>query len=93
MKKLVLLATAFLCVAGTQVLAADSDSKTKNEAIVNKETREQMAANHDKMAQCLRSDKSLEICRDEMHAECENMPGEYGCMMMNRKGKGKMRSR
>jgi hypothetical protein len=44
-----------------------------------------MAALHEKMAACLRSDKALAECRDEMQKNCRDMMGEQGCPMM---GKG-----
>lgn len=48
----------------------------------SKETREQMAAAHDAMAACLRSDKSLADCRNEMQTKCKKIHGEQGCPMM-----------
>lgn len=49
----------------------------------SKEMREKMAAAHDAMAACLRSDKSLADCRNEMQKSCKQMHGEQGCPMMN----------
>jgi hypothetical protein len=44
--------------------------------------REQMAAAHEKMAACLRSDQAFAACRDEMWKNCQEMMGEQGCPMM-----------
>lgn len=48
----------------------------------SKETRQKMAAAHDAMAACLRSDKSIADCRDEMQTTCRQLHGEHGCPMM-----------
>lgn len=58
------------------------------------ETRTQMADMHQKMADCLKSDKSISECRDNMVANCPMMKdgscpmmgmmkghGDYDCMM------------
>ena len=47
----------------------------------SKEVREKMAAAHEAMAACLRSDKSLADCRNRMQRTCTQMHGD-GCMMM-----------
>ena len=49
---------------------------------VSKEQRASMASAHEKMAACLRSDRSLEDCRQEMHASCMSAFGGQGCPMM-----------
>lgn len=45
----------------------------------SKEQRAKMAAMHDKMASCLRSDKTVEECRNEMRTMCEQ--SEMDCPM------------
>lgn len=52
------------------------------EAEPSKEMREKMASAHDAMAACLRSDKSLADCRNEMQTKCKQLHGEQGCPMM-----------
>jgi hypothetical protein len=47
-----------------------------------KEMRQQMAVAHEKMAACLRSDKPISECREEMQKSCHDMMGEQGCPMM-----------
>ena len=46
------------------------------------EARQQMAAVHQKMAECLRSDRAIAECRAEMMKSCHAMMGERGCPMM-----------
>jgi hypothetical protein len=48
----------------------------------SKETRDKMAAVHEKMAACLRSEKPFADCRGEMQQNCQTMMGEQGCPMM-----------
>jgi hypothetical protein len=50
------------------------------------ETRQQMAAVHQKMADCLRSDRPFAECRSEMMKSCHDMMGEDGCPMMGGPG-------
>lgn len=47
-----------------------------------KEMRERMAALHEQMAACLRSDKSVSECRTEMQKHCQAMMGNQGCTRM-----------
>jgi hypothetical protein len=54
----------------------------KSSAPVSKETREKMAALHEQMAACLRSDKAIAACRDEMRKSCQQTMGDQGCSMM-----------
>lgn len=60
------------------VLAAEPSGENTG---LSKEQRAQMAAVHEKMAACLRSDRPLEECRDEMHASCVGLFGDEGCPM------------
>jgi len=46
------------------------------------EQRQKMAEVHQKMADCLRSDRPLADCRNEMAAACHDMMGAGGCPMM-----------
>ncbi|WP_129782309.1 hypothetical protein [Peristeroidobacter soli] len=50
--------------------------------VPSKEVRAKMAAAHEAMAACLRSDKSVADCRNEMQTTCRKMHGD-GCMMMS----------
>lgn len=75
---------AFVLVALVAALlgsALAADPSTVNTRL-SKEQRAQMAGAHEKMAACLRSDRPLEECREEMHASCVNLFGDEGCPMM-----------
>ena len=72
---------ASMMIAGaTAVFAADEPPAPPSAP--SKETREQMAAVHEEMAACLRSDKAFAACRDEMQKSCREMMGEQACPMM-----------
>lgn len=58
-------------------------SKDKDE-VVSTQKRDQMALMHEKMAACLRSEKPLKECREEMHKSCTEAKGEGHCPMMER---------
>jgi hypothetical protein len=58
------------------------DMPPANPDAPSKEMRQKMAAAHDAMATCLRSDKSLADCRSEMQVTCKQIHGEQGCPMM-----------
>lgn len=53
-----------------------------------KQMRERMAALHEQMAACLRSDKSFSECRTEMQKHCQEMKGNQGCTRMMGTGRG-----
>ncbi len=46
------------------------------------EQRQKMAEAHEKMAACLKSDKPIEQCREEMMKACQDNLGKDGCPMM-----------
>ncbi len=46
------------------------------------EARQQMATVHQKMADCLRSERPFAECRSEMMKSCKDMMGASGCPMM-----------
>ena len=48
----------------------------------SKEMRAKMAAAHEQMAACLRSEKSMADCRKEMMKSHHELMGEQGCPMM-----------
>lgn len=47
------------------------------------EMNEQMAKSHEKMAECLKSDRSDKECMDEMKANCPMMKAGKTCSMMD----------
>lgn len=70
---------AMLLVGAGAALAADEPQATQTPS---KEMRDKMAAVHEKVAACLRSDKPFGDCRAEMQQNCKTMMGEQGCPMM-----------
>jgi hypothetical protein len=53
----------------------------------SKDQRNKMATAHEQMATCLRSDKSMEECHEEMRKSCKEM-GDQCPMMMGHHGMG-----
>jgi hypothetical protein len=47
-----------------------------------KEMRQKMAAAHEKMAACLRSETAFAECRAQMQKQCQQTMGEQECSMM-----------
>jgi hypothetical protein len=74
-----LMASVLLVVAG-RAFAADAPAAPPAEP--SKEMRAKMAALHEKMAACLRSDKPIADCRAEAMQYCQSNMGEHGCMGM-----------
>lgn len=70
-----------------------SDQQQPGTAAVTKEQRQQMATLHEKMAACLRSNKDINECRQEMRQNCQEMMGAQaqGCPMWGMMGPGKGR--
>lgn len=70
---------------------SDSNKTSKQQMKETKTMRKQMAQVHEDMAKCLRSDKNMDECRQEMRENCEK--GD-ACMMMQMggmHGKGHMK--
>jgi len=83
--------TLFLCVmslSGNVAFGADSESKASHKKMppLTTEQRQKMADAHEKMAVCLRSDKPLNECQEEMMKACKKNMGKSGCSMMGGKG-------
>jgi hypothetical protein len=70
---------ALLLLSGAASTRADSPAP---EHALSKETREKMAALHEQMAACLRSEKSLLECRGAMMRSCQEQLGSDGCPMI-----------
>lgn len=79
----------FLAVMITMaLLSTTSFAENKKKAMaMTPEQRQSMATAHDKMATCLRSEKTAEDCKKEMMESCEETMGKDGCNMMGKKGK------
>jgi len=78
-------AIAVMLLYQPAVWAADPPPASSTAQAPSKETREKMAALHEQMAACLRSEKSIDECRTEMMKSCRDAMGPQGCPMM---GKG-----
>lgn len=73
-----LIASAFM---SGFALAADTATAVPPEP--SKELRAKMAAAHEQMAACLRTDRAISDCRSEMMKECHELMGERACPMMD----------
>ena len=69
------------CVAGAAFAQGSGAAKGPT---MTTEQRQTMAAAHEKMAACLRSDKAVEECRSEMMKSCQENKGS--CPMMGGQG-------
>lgn len=74
------LAITAMMIAGPG--AAFAAEEVPVEQTPSKEMRDKMAAVHEKMSACLRSEKPFADCRSEMQQNCTTMMGEQGCPMM-----------
>jgi hypothetical protein len=81
------IAAAWVFLSAGAVRAADPEKSSSGEP--SAEARRKMATVHEKMAACLRSDRPLSQCREEMVTTCRDMMGEDGCPMMGM-GRGGM---
>lgn len=80
MKYYIIFASMILAMSAIQTHAADGTPR-KEKATPTAEERESMAAMHEKMAQCLRSEKSIRECHEDMEKSCKENMGGRGCMM------------
>jgi len=77
-----------LSISTTALGAEKTKTTAKRESMqMTSEQRKNMAAAHEKMAECLRSDKALDSCQKEMMQSCQEMMGKDGCPMMGQMGK------
>jgi hypothetical protein len=95
--KLFTITMTLLFAVSTNFAFAANKSKSKGMtpmAEMTTEQRQEMATAHEKMATCLRSDKSMEDCKKDMMQTCHTMMGKGGCPMMGKMqgmmGKGMM---
>ncbi len=58
------------------------DTPAPIHAAPTKEMREKLAVLHDQMGICLRSDKAVATCIEEMRQACHDTIGEKDCPMM-----------
>jgi hypothetical protein len=88
-KHLIQLALSTAACVPLLSLAADSKPGMPEPS---KEQREKMALVHEKIAACLRSDRSFEDCHHEMQSSHAEAMGKEHCPMMERKMKGHQHS-
>ena len=62
--------------------AFSAEPPAQSHPALSKEQREKMAAIHEQMAACLRSDKPVADCHREAMKNCQEMMGKEGCPMM-----------
>jgi len=72
--------------AATAAGSNDLTTEAKPLPALSKETREKLAALHEQMAACLRSDKSIAVCHAEMRAACAGSLNNKGCPSMGMGG-------
>jgi hypothetical protein len=88
------LITAIALSLSTAAFAADTQQPNPkaapHEHQMTKEQRQKMAEMHQKMADCLKSDKPMSECHAEMMKECQDKMGGEGCPMMGHHGEGHM---
>lgn len=82
MKKTVLV----LCVLGVSASSAFAHDQKMMMMTMTPEQRQKMATTHEAMALCLKSERPLPECKDEMMKSCMDTMGKEGCHM---EGKGK----
>jgi hypothetical protein len=79
-----------VCMSGHVALADDAGKQTSDKKMsmhsMTTEQRQKMADAHEKMAVCLRSDKPVSDCHEEMKKACQEGMGKDGCPMMGGKG-------
>jgi hypothetical protein len=86
-----LIQLALSTAACVPLLSLAADSKP-GMAEPGKEQREKMALVHEKLAACLRSDRSFADCHREMQSSHAEAMGEEHCPMMEHKMKGHQHS-
>jgi hypothetical protein len=80
-----ILATLVLIWGGVSIVSA-AEAPSAAPTGPSKEMREKMAAFHEQLATCLRSDKPIAECRKEAMKQHHEMMGKEGCPMMNEDG-------
>ncbi len=71
---------AIVLLSASSALAADPAKAPP--AAPSAAEREQMAAAHQKMAECLKSDRPMSECKSEMMKSAHRMHSDMGCPMM-----------
>ena len=86
MKNLILIGTLLTLINSGISLGEetkkDEAAPGQTKPLMTAKMRQQMATIHEKMAACLRSDKTVRDCRMEMKNNCQEMMGKEGCPML-----------
>jgi len=89
MRTLIMIITLLTAFIGSSAYSEETkSSKQNNKAMseITPERRQNMASMHEKMAECLRSEKPMNECQTEMNKLCQEMMGKDGCPMMGQMG-------
>jgi hypothetical protein len=78
-----LLASFGALILASASAASAAEPPSRPPATPSKEMREKMAAIHEQLAACLRSDKPIADCRKEAMKNHQEMVGKGGCPMMD----------
>jgi len=84
MKKLAIVTVLSFLTSFSAFANSDKGEMWKN---MTPDQRQKMATAHDKMAACLRSDRLLKDCHEEMMKSCESVMGKDACGIMGHHGK------
>jgi hypothetical protein len=76
------LALIAVCALRAAAPAFAADPGAGSATPPGREAREKMAAIHQKMAECLRSERPFDECRAEMRSSCRETMSESRCPMM-----------
>ncbi len=91
MKVWILVIAFVFSASGTIASAGEGKGKARGHGAKQEEPspeqRAKMAEHHEKMAACLKSEKTVKECHEEMHKACESAGGD--CGMHGKGGKGK----
>jgi hypothetical protein len=85
MKRIGLL-LGMVAMLGSSALAEDKGTTPTKGPQMTAEQRSKMADLHEKMAACLRSNRPISDCHNEMMKGCQETMGASGCPMMGGMG-------
>lgn len=88
MNKSILAKAVTVAMIGMAGIAYGAEKSKKPVMELTPEQRQTMAASHEQMATCLRSEKTMDECRTDMMKSCESTMGKDGCPMMMGKMQG-----
>lgn len=89
-KTMIALSASLMAMLGAAALGQEKAPPAAQAPQMTKEQRAKMATAHEKMAACLRSDRPLTDCHDEMMKSCQDAMGSAGMCPMMGMGHGMM---